>query len=185
MLEVKLKPLWGTRNVGGFDYRRWLVAKGYRATGYIQHGSAGELRASVAPAHFVRKRLLESGFSQAPGLLALAVGDQDGLTTAHWARLRKTGTIHLFVISGLHVALVGGWLYLLLLFLFRLFAVFASKSIPAHKIAMLLSLVGVFGYGWVWVESAGSTSSGYGWFGYFGAFDVAPCHTVKNPTCYV
>ena len=147
--RVKLKPLWGTRNVGGFDYRRWLVAKGYRATGYIQHGSAGELRASVAPAHFVRKRLLESGFSQAPGLLALAVGDQDGLTTAHWARLRKTGTIHLFVISGLHVALVGGWLYLLLLFLFRLFAVFASKSIPAHKIAMLLSLVGVFGYGWV------------------------------------
>ena len=35
---VRLKALWGTRNVGGFDYEKWLRASGYNATGYIKHG---------------------------------------------------------------------------------------------------------------------------------------------------
>ena len=26
--QVRLKPLWGSLNVAGFDYRRWLAAKG-------------------------------------------------------------------------------------------------------------------------------------------------------------
>ena len=30
---VRLKALWGTQNVGGFDYQKWLLASGYNATG--------------------------------------------------------------------------------------------------------------------------------------------------------
>ena len=147
--QVKLKPLWGSLNVAGFDYRRWLAAKGYKATGYIQQANPLETPAVASITDRVRKRLIESDLKQASGLLALAVGDQEGLTTAHWARLRKTGTVHLFVISGLHVALVGGWLYLLLLTPLRVVAALATKPMPVQKIAMLLSLGGVFSYGWL------------------------------------
>ena len=35
---VRLKALWGTLNVGGFDYEKWLRASGYSATGYVKHG---------------------------------------------------------------------------------------------------------------------------------------------------
>ncbi len=108
--QVKLKPLWGSLNVAGFDYWRWLAANGYKATGYIQQANPLETPAVASITDRIRKRLIESDLKQASGLLALAVDDQEGLTTAHWARLRKTGTVHLFVISGLHVALVGGWL---------------------------------------------------------------------------
>ncbi|MEE6248549.1 MAG: ComEC/Rec2 family competence protein, partial [Pseudomonadota bacterium] len=133
--QVKLKPLWGSLNVAGFDYRRWLAAKGYKATGYIQQANPLETPAVASITDRVRKRLIESDLKQASGLLALAVGDQEGLTTAHWARLRKTGTVHLFVISGLHVALVGGWLYLLLLTPLRVVAALATKPMPVQKIA--------------------------------------------------
>ena len=141
--QVKLKPLWGSLNVAGFDYRRWLAAKGYKATGYIQQANPLETPAVASITDRVRKRLIESDLKQASGLLALAVGDQEGLTTAHWGRLRKTGTVHLFVISGLHVALVGGWLYLLLLTPLGVVAALATKPMPVQKIAMLLSLGGV------------------------------------------
>ena len=55
----------------------------------------------------------------------------------------------IYLISGLHVALVGGWLYLLLLTPLRVVAALATKPMPVQKIAMLLSLGGVFSYGWL------------------------------------
>ncbi len=42
------------------------------------------------------------------GLLrALLLGDRRGLSEAQWRRLRETGTVHLVVISGLHIGLVA------------------------------------------------------------------------------
>ena len=150
--RVKLKPPWGTLNVGGFDYRRWLVAKGYSGTGYIRQGDVEPVSA-INPrerlSSFVRERLSQSRFTQAPGLLALAIGDQNRVSPAHWERLRKTGTIHLFVISGLHVALVGGWLFLLCHAVLRLLAACIPNAIPAHQVGVLLSFCGVAAYAWL------------------------------------
>ena len=38
LFTLKLRVPWGAANPGGFDYRRWLLASGYSATGYIKKG---------------------------------------------------------------------------------------------------------------------------------------------------
>ena len=45
-------------------------------------------------------------------LFALVAGDGSGLPAEQWERFRATGTIHLMVVSGLHVGLVAGLGYL-------------------------------------------------------------------------
>lgn len=38
LFTLKLRVPWGAANPGGFDYRRWLLASGYSATGYVKTG---------------------------------------------------------------------------------------------------------------------------------------------------
>ena len=40
LFTLKLRVPWGAANPGGFDYRRWLLASGYSATGYIKTGKS-------------------------------------------------------------------------------------------------------------------------------------------------
>lgn len=46
---------------------------------------------------------LEAGY-----LEALVLGDGQGISSQTWESFRKTGTIHVLVVSGLHVGLIGG-----------------------------------------------------------------------------
>ena len=112
---VRLKALWGTQNVGGFDYQKWLLASGYNATGYIKSGVLERLQKSQDPSQWVRSVFATAQLRERGALLALALGDKGQVAPEDWERLRITGTIHLFVVSGLHVGLIGGWLYLLCL----------------------------------------------------------------------
>lgn len=117
-LEVRLRRPHGFANPGGFDYETWLVAQGVGATGSVRHAGDNQLLAPARwwhPAHRrqrVKDRLSDrlAGMPSRPFLLALLVGDGSALDDAHWQRLRDTGTVHLFVVSGLHVALTGGLL---------------------------------------------------------------------------
>lgn len=146
---VKLRPLWGSANSAGFNYQRWLIAKGYIATGYIKQGELAAKRPAKRTADYIRSSLFDPRLLHASSLLALASGEQSSLSTAHWARLRRTGTIHLFVISGLHVALVGGWLYVLALGVFRCASLLTPMPLASQQWAMLLSLCGIGGYAWL------------------------------------
>lgn len=146
---VRLRPLWGSANSAGFNYQRWLIAKGYIATGYIKQGELAANRPAKGPADYIRSSLFDPILLHASSLLALAIGEQSSLSAAHWARLRKTGTIHLFVISGLHVALVGGWLYVLGLGVLRCASLLMPMQLAAQQVAMLLSLCGIGFYAWL------------------------------------
>jgi competence protein ComEC len=50
-------------------------------------------------------------------LVALAIGDSTAISAAQWQTLSKTGTNHLFVISVLHIGLVGALAHKVLGFL--------------------------------------------------------------------
>ena len=52
---------------------------------------------------------------QRPWLRALLLGDRSGLNSDAQTRLRRSGTAHLIAISGLHLALIAGLIYLALL----------------------------------------------------------------------
>lgn len=115
-LAVRLWRPHGFANPSGFDYEAWLLERGVRATGSVR----GEGRLlDTFPAtgmqyiHRVRATVRERMLAALPegeqaGLLvALAVGDQQGIDAGQWEIFRRTGVAHLVSISGLHVALVA------------------------------------------------------------------------------
>ncbi len=105
-----LRGPWGYANPGGFDYERWLLGAGIDATGYVRSGT---LLARPPPAPIQRARdaltamLAESGLPRRGILQALLTGWSGGIDGSHWETFRATGTVHLMVISGLHVSLAA------------------------------------------------------------------------------
>ncbi|MCZ6854218.1 MAG: ComEC/Rec2 family competence protein, partial [Gammaproteobacteria bacterium] len=113
-LSIAAKPPWGFRNPGGFDYERWLLGQRLNGTGYVKAGrpmgndAADENSFNAGSARTVLDNTLEELELENPGVLrALTMGDASRLTSRQWDLLRATGTVHLMVISGLHVGLVG------------------------------------------------------------------------------
>ncbi len=115
---VRLKRPWGSLNPGGFDYEQWLFREGVRATGYVRSGEVvasgwryplQRLRASL---HGDLTRRLE-GRAEAGIIIALAMGEQQGISKEQWQVFAATGTTHLISVSGLHVTLVAGLVFFL------------------------------------------------------------------------
>ncbi|BBP66339.1 DNA internalization-related competence protein ComEC/Rec2 [Pseudomonas sp. Cab53] len=112
-LAVKLKRPAGLLNPHGFDYQAWLLSRGIGATGTIKDGrllqpAQGAWRDGVRQA---LARVDAQGRSGA--LMALVLGDGAGLSREDWRVLQDTGTVHLLVISGQHIGLLAGLVYLM------------------------------------------------------------------------
>ncbi|MEM6999691.1 MAG: DNA internalization-related competence protein ComEC/Rec2 [Pseudomonadota bacterium] len=98
-VEIKIRRPWGTLNPGGFNYRLWLLSQGFYATGYVRKvvWQEAPIPRRVAPSLLY------------PELLrAIAIGDRSGISAEQWELFRASGTIHLMVVSGLHVGLFAG-----------------------------------------------------------------------------
>ncbi|MEW6330627.1 MAG: DNA internalization-related competence protein ComEC/Rec2 [Pseudomonadota bacterium] len=115
-LPVRLKRPHGYQNPGGFDYEAHLFRDRIRARGYVRDSVAPQRLAEPAW-HDIdrwRQELGESIRARLPGseyagiIVALANGDGRGLATEQWEVLRRTGTLHLVAISGLHISLIAG-----------------------------------------------------------------------------
>lgn len=146
-LAVNLKHPHGLVNPQSFDYEAWLLARRIGATGTIKAGER------LAPASGLgswrdglRQRLLAApAFGREGGLAALVLGDGSGLSTADWRLLQHTGTVHLMVISGQHIALLAGFLYGLVALLAKLGA--WPRGWPWLPVACALALAGALAYG--------------------------------------
>lgn len=121
-LAVKLKRPRGLVNPQGFDYESWLLAQRIGATGTVKQGERLLAASGVlAWRDALRQRLLQvDAFSRQGALAALVLGDDSGLSRADWRVLQDTGTVHLLVISGQHVAFLAVLLYGLVAGLARL-----------------------------------------------------------------
>lgn len=118
--SVKLKRPHGNLNPGGFDFERWLLSEGIGATGYVRDRPPPVLisdRASFLDISSWRQKLsdaLDETASSNPHLgiiKALAIGERQQLKAADWDIFRSTGTVHLIAISGLHIGLISGLVY--------------------------------------------------------------------------
>ncbi|WP_395504509.1 DNA internalization-related competence protein ComEC/Rec2 [Ectopseudomonas hydrolytica] len=146
-LAVNLKRPHGLVNPQSFDYEAWLLARRIGATGTIKAGER------LAPASGLgswrdglRQRLLAApAFGREGGLAALVLGDGSGLSTADWRLLQHTGTVHLMVISGQHIALLAGFLYGLVALLAKLGA--WPRGWSWLPVACALALAGALAYG--------------------------------------
>jgi len=121
---VKLKRPHGSLNPGGFDYERWLFTEGIGATGYVRPSPTPVLlgNQSAWTSIDVWRQLISDKLSvpqldvNSRALIkALTIGDGNSIDQQHWEIFRKTGTTHLMVISGSHIALVAGLVYWLVL----------------------------------------------------------------------
>ncbi len=151
---VRLRRPHGFVNPGGFDYEAWLLERGIRATGYVR-GPALRLEAEpetlLQRVHrlraTVRERLLAAlpADGQAGLIVALAVGDQSGISADDWEVFRRTGVGHLVSISGLHVALVGLFCGGAISGVWRRLPALALR-LPAQKAGALGALAGASAY---------------------------------------
>lgn len=121
-LNLKLKPAHGRSNPGGFDYQAWLFANRIGATGYVRSKpQPTRLNDSVNLKRYfaVWRQTLADKIDQALpngqqlGLIkALSLGSQSSISQPQWDLFRITGVIHLIVISGSHISLIAGLVYL-------------------------------------------------------------------------
>ncbi|MGW8247341.1 MAG: DNA internalization-related competence protein ComEC/Rec2 [Acidiferrobacterales bacterium] len=152
-LRVRLKNPHSFHNPGGFNYEAYLFAHHIRATGYIIPTSdrryVGEGTGQVF--NRLRQRVrhkLEAvlGDSNQLGIIAaLAIGDKQALSASQWKVLRNTGTSHLLAISGLHLSLVSGLVFLLARLTWGCLA-YGARRLPAQRFAVFPALVSAFVY---------------------------------------
>ena len=118
-LALKLKPFVSFHNPTGFDYRQWMLAKGYaaQASVVVKHGYNQRIQhAGDSLARDISKRLAATSF---PVLRALLLGDKQGMSAQYKRLINGSGLGHLFVVSGLHVGIVAMIFAMLLAWLQR------------------------------------------------------------------
>jgi len=120
LAEVRLRAVRGSVSPGAFDHELHLARRRIRHSAYIVRSFSVTAPRRQGTGRVARLRLMLRHKLAAlpldhPGiLLALLTGDSSLLTRERWDLLQITGTVHLLVISGLHVGLVAGLLLLLI-----------------------------------------------------------------------
>lgn len=113
-VALRLQPPRGLSNPAAQDRERFYLSRGIDARGYVrqlqahQPGGRSLPRLRQALADWLAARFAEPA---AGTLKALLLGDRSGLSPAQRQVLQLTGSAHLFVVSGLHVAVLAllGW----------------------------------------------------------------------------
>ncbi|HWT69513.1 MAG TPA: DNA internalization-related competence protein ComEC/Rec2 [Pseudomonas sp.] len=144
-LAVKLKRPAGLLNPHAFDYDAWLLAQRIGATGTVKDGER-LAEARWAWRDGIRQRLLQVDAQGRTGVLvALVLGDGAGLSREDWQVLQDTGTVHLLVISGQHIGLLAGLVYMLIAGLAR-YGLWPAR-LPWLPWACGLAFAAALGYG--------------------------------------
>ncbi len=136
-VPVALTPPDRYRDPGAFAYADYLLGQGIAARGNVAAAKVKVLGSSEAtlPCRLAAAQAWASGrlagyagsaqnrrlppflrLTQADALMldAMLFGDRTGLTHTLRTGFERTGSFHLFVVSGLHIALLAGALYWLL-----------------------------------------------------------------------
>ncbi|NIQ96725.1 MAG: ComEC family DNA internalization-related competence protein, partial [Desulfuromonadales bacterium] len=114
---------------GEFNYVRYLAARDIFVTGYVESPEAvvpmvpTNWNGAPFQPNWQRQRIGamidDAAPAAAPLVRALVIGDKKALGADARDILSRAGLSHLFSVSGLHLGMAAGFLYLLLLFLYR------------------------------------------------------------------
>ena len=161
------EPLPELRNPGAFDRGEWLrsmgVAAVFRANsgaGRVETGRLAEFGAGIR--HGFRNSVtagLPEASQEAGVIRAVVIGEKPPDSEELIAAFRNSGTLHVFSVSGLHVAMVGsiGWLLL-------------SWAGVSRRWAVLALLPLVFGYAWITGHSPPAVRAAWMCAVFLGAF---------------
>jgi len=151
-LRIRLKRPWGYANPGGFDYEKWLFEQGIRATGYVRSkGDNSRIdKISLRNPTFYLRASLNQKLEQAKGnstavIKALVLGERGQMDSTRWQVLTQTGTNHLLAISGLHVGIVSGFVYFIVLNLWKRSEKLCLR-VAAHRVAAIVAILAAVFY---------------------------------------
>lgn len=125
-----------------FDYARWAYFNGLTATGYankidvIRSGDSGGINTLRDGLHNRSKSFLVD---------ALVLGFKAAVPESDTPIWTASGVGHVWSISGFHMTLVGGWLFIIFYFIFRSIP-YVVRRIPAKIPAMGCAWIGLVGY---------------------------------------
>ncbi|MDE2088707.1 MAG: DNA internalization-related competence protein ComEC/Rec2, partial [Gammaproteobacteria bacterium] len=152
--KARLKRPRGLMNPGGFDYEGWLFRRHLSATGYVKP-APGNRRLDAGPGGYRLERARQALGEAIAGararsdhagiLVALAIGDAQGISPAQWDVFTRTGTNHLVAISGLHIGLVAGLVFFLVRGSWARSAALVLR-LAAPKAAAVAGLLAAAGY---------------------------------------
>ncbi|MBS0847802.1 DNA internalization-related competence protein ComEC/Rec2 [Citrobacter sp. JGM124] len=144
-LKIKLRPLHGQLNEGGFDSQRFYLAQNLLFSGHVLSARVLSDGCSLQSSWMSAVLNRTADLPMQGIIIALAFGERLGLSAEQKQLLNQTGTAHLMAISGMHISLAAGlgWL--------------AGRAcqlmIPSHRIGyrfpLLCSLVLALGYTWL------------------------------------
>lgn len=133
------------RNIPG-DRQRILQALARKEIGYGKFNNTPIKVSSESTVHHTRQKIANHLVQEYPHghyLSALSVGMTKYLASEDWDNLRKTGTIHLVSISGLHLSLTAFYAFII----FRILGgLIGFKKVSPYKIAALLSIIIAWSY---------------------------------------
>jgi competence protein ComEC len=161
-VTVRLRRPHGLANPNGFDFEAWLLERGIRATGYVRPEASNRLLEPLVrrPGYLIeklRERVRDRIAGALPGhpaagvLVALAIGDQQSISREDWTVFTRTGVNHLMSISGLHITMVSGLVFALVLWAWRRvpalvarFAAVKAAAVAGFTVACAYALLAGF-----------------------------------------
>ncbi len=145
-LVVRLKKPHTSLNFGTRDYSRYLFLRQIRAKGYVrtkQNQSCEENpKFTINKLRFNIANSIKQTLRNHPStgmIIGLAIGEKQWIMPEQWDVLRKTGILHLMVISGLHIGLVAGFGFLIGRFIWKYLGTL-PLWIPSQRAGLLLGL---------------------------------------------
>lgn len=144
-LHLRLRPVHGSLNEGGFDSQRWAISRRQPLTAQVKSAVLLDQRCGW------RQRMIGHAESNMgilrykAVLLALAFGERAALEPALQTLMLKTGIAHLMAISGLHVAMVA----ILIWSLLRALQFFLPANLIGYRFPLIISWLGALGYVWL------------------------------------
>lgn len=140
---------------GEFDYVRYLARRDIFVTGSVANGDAVAVLSEppksglsfIARWRELTAARVDSALPQPVAALtrALVLGDRGQVTPQEQELLARSGVAHLFAVSGLHLGLVSGWLYVLLLFFWRRSTYLLQMAPPRRYLPVaMIPLLGIY-----------------------------------------
>lgn len=154
--QVVLRSPRNFANGLSFDYEALLLSQGINATGYVQHYDWVEQATAPLTLRYSFLEQQRSAHSAAAWtwIAGLIFGEQSAFAAEQWRLSQRTGTLHLLVVSGMHLSfmlLLGLGLWALWQ---RLTALVLGRSLPALiglRACFLLSWAGLY----LWLAGSG------------------------------
>ncbi|WP_438823654.1 ComEC/Rec2 family competence protein [Alteromonas sp. S015] len=104
---VRLKPAYGTANPVGASRQQQLLSQFIHATGYIKSINHNQTQHNHSVRQALATTLKQQNLINYSWWRALLLGDKTDFTLHDWTLLQRSGTGHIFSISGMHLSLIA------------------------------------------------------------------------------